>query len=917
MARPVFRELTLRENAGVVVDNLLPSSDTSSKSRGGPAPAGLPYLLPQHLADLRQSGLTDAYIAASECFRTATDQAKIARCLRWKRPPKGVGFGPCLTISFLGRDGKPIGYYRFKPDIPLTRNEKIAKYESPISKGDPAFGNRAFFPLHTRALLSDAATPLVITEGEKKACKADQEGFPCIGLTGVWNWTVKKKDEDAERELIPDLATVAWKDRAVYVCFDSDITEKKSVAIAEWHLCQVLAAKGATVKVVRLPGGPDGAKCGLDDFLVGHNADDFRALLAAAQAPTKPEDDRPEVLLMALEYVAVDQAIGALAKGARDVFQRGGQLVRIAFPKRAEQSRRLTASGGPKIEPIPAPALRTRLTNVAKIVQFVEAKKGEPPQKMAAHPPQWLVPAVESAGIWPGIRPLEAVVTYPVLLADGSVLQREGYHADSGLMYLPTAEYPPIPEAPTLADAHAAVETLKDVVCDFPFSKDVHKAAWFAALLTPLGRFAFHGPAPLFLIDANVPGSGKSILTDLISLIITGGDFARFAYTSDNDEMRKAILAIALQGERLVLLDNLVGCLGSPSLDEALTATVWQGRVLGKTHAPQMPLMATWYGSGNNIAVVGDTTRRVCYIRLDSPEEKPEERTGFRHPDLLAWVRENRGRLLTAAITILSAYIRAGKPKPTKPLKAWGSYETWTDLIRGAIVWAGLFDPGDTREMLAERSGRESDALRGLIAGWKQLGAETKESGKTCAQVLQLLKDETDFNREEKTNQNKYGELREVLADLFDLPIGKLPTAQRLGKTLRKFAGRNVGGFCIDHHLGTGKVQEWSVRCLEAKPTADSDTKGSEGSGRQSNCEERPAEGHPSQGSGGSEGSAAPIFTRIENSPLRACNRWGITPLTPSTPLNASANGYANGHTPHTAPDAHLPSGPEVEEGYL
>jgi hypothetical protein len=761
--------------------------------------------------------------------------------------------------------------------------------------GDPAFGNRAFFPLYTRAVLSDASRPLILTEGEKKACKADQEGFHCIGLTGVWNWTVKKKESDDARELIPDLETVTWQDRTVYVCFDSDIAENKSVAIAEWHLCQMLAAKGATVKVVRLPSGPDGAKVGLDDYLVAHSADDFRALLAAAQPPAKPKDDRPEVLLLALEYVAVEQAIDALAKGARDIFQRGGQLVRIAFPKRAEQARRLTASGGPKIEVLPAPALRTRLTSVAKIVQIVQGKKAEdPPTKQIVHPPQWLIPAIESAGKWPGIRPLEAVVTYPVLLSDGSVLQRRGYHADSGLMYCPAADYPPIPDAPTLADARAAVETLREAVCDFPFSKDVHLAGWFAALLTPLGRFAFHGPAPLFLIDANVRGSGKGMLADLISLIVAGGDFARLAYTVDDDEMRKVILAVALEGERLVLFDNLGGYLGNPSLDAALTAVEWQGRILGKTQQPRLPLLATWYATGNNTVVLADTGRRVCHIRLDSPDEKPEERTGFRHPDLLAWARENRGRLLTAAITILSAYCRAGKPK--QPLKPWGSYEAWTDLIRGAIVWAGLSDPGDTREMLAERSDREADAVRGLIAGWREIDHDA--DGKTTSQALTLLKD--------KQNESKYGGLREVLADLFDLAMGKLPTAQRLGRTLSKFSGRNVGGFCLDHRTSHGGAQKWFVRPIRGASGGngevgdDGDTVSrlqSNGDGAKPGC----------CGEDGEDGDIpAPTFTRVEKATCPVGNSWGnnVTNLTILT-------------TPAMNGDGHLANGPELEEGFL
>ena len=48
-----------------------------------------------------------------------------------------------------------------------------------------------------------------------------------------------------------------------------------------------------------------------------------------------------------------------------------------------------------------------------------------------------------------------------------------------------------------------AAIALSDVVCDFPFKSDAHRSAWIASLLTPLARYAFTGPAPLFLMDAN------------------------------------------------------------------------------------------------------------------------------------------------------------------------------------------------------------------------------------------------------------------------------------------------------------------------------------------------------------------------------------------------------------------------------
>ncbi len=44
-------------------------------------------------------------------------------------------------------------------------------------------------------------------------------------------------------------------------------------------------------------------------------------------------------------------------------------------------------------------------------------------------------------------------------------------------------------------------------------------------------------------------------------------------------------------------------------------------------------------------------------------------------------------------LTILGAYVQAGRPSMN--LRHWGSFEGWSDLVRGAVVFAGLPDPGD------------------------------------------------------------------------------------------------------------------------------------------------------------------------------------------------------------------------------
>jgi hypothetical protein len=245
-------------------------------------------LLPQHLADLKNSGLLDETISACR-FYSVTDAGEAGRILRWKSPPKALG--PFLAIPFFDLDGKPNCFTRLKPDRPRTskKDGKPVKYESPCGTG-----NRTYFPPGVGPALGDPTVPLLLTEGEKKAAAAVQHGFACVGLVGVNGFHKKRPKGEygkpkGPRVFIDDLAAVAWGGRTVFVCYDSDLAQKPQVRRAEWDLAELLREHGATVKVVRLPAGPKGEKQGLDDYLIASGADAFRKLMKAAKAPRKPK----------------------------------------------------------------------------------------------------------------------------------------------------------------------------------------------------------------------------------------------------------------------------------------------------------------------------------------------------------------------------------------------------------------------------------------------------------------------------------------------------------------------------------------------------------------------------------------------------------------------------------------------------
>ena len=498
-----------------------------------------------------------------------------------------------------------------------------------------------------------------------------------------------------------------------------------------------------------------------------------------------------------------DEAIEALAP--RDnIYQRGGSLVQIVDGTEAPRGI-ARPKDAPRIAPLQHARLRELLADAAEWYKPVDDQRRE-----RVHPPEWTVTGIAARGQWRGIRRLEAVVESPVLRADGTIMQRPGYDEATGLVFRPSKEFPPAAEKPTRAQAVAAAKALLEVVQDFPFASDAHRAAWLAATLTPLARYAFHGCAPLFLIDANVRGCGKSLLTDATSQIVAGREMARMALPRDDEEFRKRITALAVAGEPLILIDNIVGTLGSPSLDAALTATAWSDRILGQTAiASGLPMFSTWFATGNNIVLAADTARRTLHIRLESPEENPEERSGFHHADLLAWVHSKRPKLAVDAVTVLAGYCAAGRPN--MDLKPWGSFEAWSALVRQAIVWAGMPDPAITRTELTSQADREAVALRQLLAGWQEI--DPAGNGLTVAEVLSLLAE----------NPNTFTTVRAALWELCPPKDGKTLNPRSIGMKLHHLRRRVVDGKFLDRRdARSGAI--WSIG--QPEPCGTSATSG-------------------------------------------------------------------------------------------
>lgn len=513
----------------------------------------------------------------------------------------------------------------------------------------------------------------------------------------------------------------------------------------------------------------------------------------------------PGIEITTREKDLADEVVLLLAKQG-GTYHRGHRLVHVVTEHRPSALMPIPA-GTPSIVPIHEKNLRERISAAVRFLMRLPGKgPGGDDAFVPVHPPSWLAPALHTRAAWPELPYLKGVYTSPILRPDGTVLDQPGYDPSTGVLFQPGRDFPPIPTNPTEADARFALEALEEVFADFPFALPVHRVTAVAAILTPFARVAMDAPAPLFLYDANVRGSGKTLIADVTGVVVTGRTLARMAQAPNEEEEEKRLAGIAMEGDTLVLIDNITRPLGSPALDAILTGTRWKPRILGKTGNPEFEVHTTFLATANNAQLQGDICRRMLHIRLCSKTDHPEDRDGFLHDPLIPWVIEHHPRLAAAALTILRAYRAAGRPR--KDIRSWGSYEAWSQWVREPLVWLTGLDPVDTREELEQHADIEAIALAALMLGWERL------LGLDKPYTVRELLDARGFYSDDLQS------LRDALCTFCPPKPGlPVPDARQIGNKFKSLRDRPQGDRVFIAGDCSGKGQTWILRKIGRQDT--------------------------------------------------------------------------------------------------
>ena len=399
------------------------------------------------------------------------------------------------------------------------------------------------------------------------------------------------------------------------------------------------------------------------------------------------------------------------------IFSRAGSLVRLHHGT---------------IQPLSPDALKNSLANATGFYLDYGALG-----KVKGFPPNEICKAILALSNWPGIPEIKSLIEIPVIRPDGSILSVPGYDEATQLYLIPIVDLSEVIIPDDLSQKHAEASARyiqEELFSDFPFSDEASKANMLALMLSVIVRPMIAGNIPLTILDKPQAGMGASLIADIVATVATGRPASMWGAPETEDEWRKAITSALISGGLVIVIDNVVKRLKSASLTRALTAKIWRDRLLGKNQMLDLPQGAVWIATGINIEIGGDIARRSMWIRFTSTCPRPWTRTGFKHPDILGWVKENHASIISNLLIMARAWAQAGCLDGTARL---GGFNEWAKVISGILEFAGVKDFMGNAAQMYDEMDQDVQQWDAFLGEWTTIHADSPvSSGQLIDELL-------------------------------------------------------------------------------------------------------------------------------------------------------------------------------------
>ncbi len=231
---------------------------------------------------------------------------------------------------------------------------------------------------------------------------------------------------------------------------------------------------------------------------------------------------------------------------------------------------------------------------LAEFLEWYQLDKDE--ERSPARPPHDLAKNILATPHDQIPFPILKRVTYrPVFTRDGSLIRTPGYDSGTGILYSPPRGFrlPPVSDRPTPEELGCAKQLiLEELLGDFPLTDKAAIAHTVSAMWLPFVRelVKIKGPTPLYLIEKPTPGTGATLLAQMICKVGCGREPEAMTAPRDDAEWSRTLLAKLQEGPEFLLIDNVTRILDSAALASAITTTHMTGRLVGTSVPPQLEM---------------------------------------------------------------------------------------------------------------------------------------------------------------------------------------------------------------------------------------------------------------------------------------------------------------------------------------
>ena len=310
-------------------------------------------------------------------------------------------------------------------------------------------------------------------------------------------------------------------------------------------------------------------------------------------------------------------------------------------------------------------------------------------------------------------------------------MTEEGYHPEERLYLQNRIPFKPVPIG-------EAIEQVDDLFCDFPFATTADRTNLYATIVTRICRRSYD-IAPMCLFDKPKSGTGATLLANLVAVLTTGKKSERVTYCNGEMlEFEKRVAATCRAASGVVLLDNLSGVMASAMLAELLTADdSFTARDLGTSRNLTFnPRNFVIVGTANNVTMTAELANRTLPVRLNAGVERPDQRTGFRHPDVKDYLVDNLPRLRNCALSLVHHWLEQGKPPASELPQGLRRYPAWQRQTAAILEAAGLADFAGNTVEFEDRAITDAEAAQRPFVQWWW---DTHQSNPVMAKDLALV----------------------------------------------------------------------------------------------------------------------------------------------------------------------------------